>query len=292
VLCVIDQLKGRRRRRSAIELTMIKEIASGLLQSLEFLESIHVLHTDIKPENVLCAFPDPKVAELIALHAAEKELDADLARSFVDGDEKAPIVSLADFGLSMLLEPLSTTNPQAQRVVSRKELNVRVPGVLANDKGTLIQTREYRAPEVLFGTDYNCRTDIWSVGCMVYELITGDFLMDPKKKQPHDREMDVEHVAQVMQILGPVPHAIAAGDGKLMRRYFDKEGRFMFQDKYKAYRRRSIAVELEVFLEPAEAERAAQFIMSCFTYDPFERCHPADLRKHSWLRSCDMFHLL
>ena len=46
--------------------------------------------------------------------------------------------------------------------------------------GVEIQTREYRAPEILLGKPFNTRTDLWSVGCIAYELITGRYLFDPK----------------------------------------------------------------------------------------------------------------
>lgn len=34
-----------------------------------------------------------------------------------------------------------------------------------------LQPRFYRAPEViLWGKDYDCQIDVWSYGCMLYEL--------------------------------------------------------------------------------------------------------------------------
>lgn len=36
-----------------------------------------------------------------------------------------------------------------------------------------IQTRQYRSPEVILGAKYDCSVDIWSAGCMIFELLTG-----------------------------------------------------------------------------------------------------------------------
>jgi serine/threonine protein kinase len=36
-----------------------------------------------------------------------------------------------------------------------------------------IQTRQYRAPEVIITSPYDTSADIWSLGCMVFELLTG-----------------------------------------------------------------------------------------------------------------------
>lgn len=44
-----------------------------------------------------------------------------------------------------------------------------------------IQTRQYRSPEVIIGSDYNTSADIWSFACTIFEMITGDFLFEPRK---------------------------------------------------------------------------------------------------------------
>lgn len=36
-----------------------------------------------------------------------------------------------------------------------------------------IQTRQYRCPEVLLGAKYSTPADMWSLACLVFELITG-----------------------------------------------------------------------------------------------------------------------
>jgi serine/threonine protein kinase len=37
-----------------------------------------------------------------------------------------------------------------------------------------ICSRYYRAPELIFGnSDYNCVIDVWSVGCVIAELMLG-----------------------------------------------------------------------------------------------------------------------
>ena len=33
------------------------------------------------------------------------------------------------------------------------------------------QSRPYRAPEIVMGADYDCSVDMWSLGCIIYELV-------------------------------------------------------------------------------------------------------------------------
>jgi len=46
---------------------------------------------------------------------------------------------------------------------------------------SLIQTRNYRGPEVIIRSTYDTSADIWSLGCTVFELVTGRILFRPKK---------------------------------------------------------------------------------------------------------------
>ena len=59
-----------------------------------------------------------------------------------------------------------------------------------------IQTRQYRSPEVIIGAGYGPSADIWSFACMIFELITGDFLFEPRKGTTFGKDDD--HLAQVI----------------------------------------------------------------------------------------------
>ena len=80
-----------------------------------------------------------------------------------------------------------------------------------------IQTRQYRAPEVILGIDYDASTDLWSFACMVFELITGDFLFNPRPGATFKKNDD--HLAQFMEVLGPCPKKFAM-QGNMFDHYF------------------------------------------------------------------------
>jgi serine/threonine-protein kinase SRPK3 len=64
----------------------------------------------------------------------------------------------------------------------------------------IIQTREYRSPEVIINADYDTSADLWSLACMVFELVTGDYLFDPKKGKSYKKNDD--HLALIAELIG------------------------------------------------------------------------------------------
>ena len=66
-----------------------------------------------------------------------------------------------------------------------------------------IQTRYYRAPEVILGLYYSEKIDVWSIGCIIYELYTGRILFDPDKDKDFSR--DFHHLFLIEELCGPIP---------------------------------------------------------------------------------------
>lgn len=62
-----------------------------------------------------------------------------------------------------------------------------------------IQTRYYRAPEVILGCNWNKNVDIWSIGCLYFELVTGGLLFDPEKDKNYNT--DTHHLFWIEQII-------------------------------------------------------------------------------------------
>lgn len=64
----------------------------------------------------------------------------------------------------------------------------------------LVQTRHYRAPEVVLGIPWHKEIDIWSVGCIALELLTGRMIFNT-----HD---SVDHLNQMERLIGPMPYML------------------------------------------------------------------------------------
>jgi serine/threonine-protein kinase SRPK3 len=51
------------------------------------------------------------------------------------------------------------------------------------------------------GEDYDETADMWSLACMLFELITGDYLFDPKRGRTYKKNDD--HLARIQELIGP-----------------------------------------------------------------------------------------
>ncbi|MCO5548230.1 hypothetical protein L7F22_001687 [Adiantum nelumboides] len=76
-----------------------------------------------------------------------------------------------------------------------------------------VQSRSYRAPEVILGRPYDQKIDIWSLGCILAELCTGNVLFQ--------NDSLATLLARVVGILGPLDLEVLA-KGRDTHKYFTK----------------------------------------------------------------------
>jgi hypothetical protein len=112
-----DYLKRRKYRPFPV--SCVRHFAQQLLETLEFLHSFNIIHTDLKLENLL--------------------LLNDSEVSYRGGQmiPKSTRIKVIDFG-----------------------------GATYDDekKSSIVNTRQYRAPEVILGIEWSMPSDLWSVG--------------------------------------------------------------------------------------------------------------------------------
>ncbi|ELP89159.1 dual specificity protein kinase lkH1, putative [Entamoeba invadens IP1] len=223
-----------------IPLPSAKYISKQVLQALDFIHTrCGIIHTDLKPENVLLSFTVPKNSE------------DPLPEHFT--------TKLADFG-------------NANWVTKR----------FTDD----IQTLEYRAPEVILGLHWGCPVDVWSHGCMIFELVTGDYLFKPKGSESFSIEED--HLAQFMELLGffqnrylkYAPNAPKYFKSNLELKHIPNASLKMWKtkdvliDKYK--------------INESDADVLADLLEKMLIYDEFKRATAKECLQHEWFSDVTM----
>jgi len=142
-----------------------------------------------------------------------------------------------------------------------------------------VQDRRYRAPEVILNLPYGYPCDIWSVGCVAYELITGFRLFEPENEPLN---ADIQQLFLMEKMLGKIPEDM-----------IEKSSRkdFLFNKHSNEIRNVSPIVSfplkerlIKQFLVPeSEAEIIADFISQCLIYNPEGRATPKKLLNHNFL---------
>ncbi|KAF9274631.1 dual specificity protein kinase kns1 [Mortierella alpina] len=77
---------------------------------------------------------------------------------------------------------------------------------------SVVCTRHYRAPEIILGLGWSYPCDIWSIGCILVEFLTGEALF-----QTHD---NLEHLAMMEVVLGPIPDKLIRAANRSASKYF------------------------------------------------------------------------
>jgi len=144
-----------------------------------------------------------------------------------------------------------------------------------------VTTRQYRSPEVLVGLPYSTPIDIWSVACLVFELVTGDFLFDPKESKSGRHTRDEDHLALMMELLGKMPKKVTT-QGKLSKDYFNKNGQLRNIRELEDWGLESVLYE-KYHLSAEEARSLTSFLLPMLDLNAATRITAREALRHEWL---------
>ena len=145
---VMEYLDGEsladRLRKGALPLKQTLQFGVQIAEALTAAHRAGILHRDLKPGNVMLTGGGAKL------------LDFGLAKA-------APTLG----GSSAAISGMTPSTP----TMTIAELSS--PAKPLTRQGTILGTYQYMAPEVLQGAEADARSDIFSFGCVLYEMVTG-----------------------------------------------------------------------------------------------------------------------
>jgi len=154
-----------------------------------------------------------------------------------------------------------------------------------------IQSRFYRSPEVLLGCAYSCAIDMWSLGCILVEMHTGEPLFSGQD--------EADQVVKISELLGiPPAHMIQSGT-KGLKHFRKSDQGSSYQLRHARHSSREKTRDLNDVLgvetggpdsrrqgEPGHTVtdylKLKDLIMKMLKYDPAERITPFQAISHSF----------
>src|SRR5271169_3500027 len=143
---VMEYLEGQtlaeRLAKGPLPLDQVLKIGTEIAQALEKAHQQGIIHRDLKPANIMLTKAGAKLMDF-GLAKPEMSIGSKAVETFTPS---TPTMNLAS--LTAAVSPLT-------------------------QKGSIVGTFQYMAPEVLQGVSADARSDLFSFGCVLYEMITG-----------------------------------------------------------------------------------------------------------------------
>ncbi|CAK8579798.1 unnamed protein product [Lathyrus sativus] len=138
-----------------------------------------------------------------------------------------------------------------------------------------VQSRSYRAPEVILGLPYDKKIDIWSLGCILAELCTGNVLFQ--------NDSPATLLARVIGIIDPIDQSMLA-KGCDTYKYFTKN--HMLYERNQESNRLEYLIPKKTSLRhrlPMGDEGFIEFVGHLLEINPKKRPSASEALKHPWL---------
>ncbi|XP_038719101.1 SRSF protein kinase 1-like isoform X1 [Tripterygium wilfordii] len=297
-LCMVLEFLGnsllrlvRYNRYKGLALNKVREICKCILTGLDYLHrELGIIHTDLKLENILFSSTidpakDPLKSGLTPiLERPEGSLNGGATMNIIEKKlkqrAKRAVAKISGRRTSMG----GVVVQRSERSLDGIDMTCKVVdfgNACWADKqfAEEIQTRQYRAPEVVLRAGYSFSVDMWSFACTAFELATGDMMFAPKNGKGFSEDED--HLALMMELLGKMPRKIAIG-GARSKDLFDRHGDLKRIRRLRYWPLNKLLVEKYKFSE-ADAHEFAEFLCPRLDFAPEKRPTAQQCLQHPWL---------
>ncbi|KLO05077.1 kinase-like protein [Schizopora paradoxa] len=264
----------------ALPLPLVKRILYHTLKGLVHLHARGVVHTDLKPNNIMFSAPVPPEGCTIEQYY-ERILAEDPPRLNPPEQPWGPEGPSIQTAVSQPLPMPASVEEAMERVYIVADLGS-CQSASAHHWDD-ISPVALRAPETILRGPWNEKVDIWTFGCLVFELVTGAALF--KYQTMENDGITVPEVAHLWQMLLFTSQSFKPEQLQVSERaasYFESncelKGNLPMH-----YQRISRFIEnYKVLEDEKDIEETEALILRCLRLDPMERPSAEELLSDKW----------
>ena len=207
-------------RHGGLHEVVVRHFLKQLASALQFLRAKNLIHRDVKPQNLLLN-PSPEYFEKHKPNPMPYKVGDD-SLDPVTGIKSLPMLKIADFGFARSLPSTALAE-------------------------TLCGSPLYMAPEILRYEKYGAKADLWSVGTVLYEMVTAR------------------------------PPFRASNHVELLRKIEKSEDKIKFGDEYTVSEEMKKLIRLLLKRDPEERMTFPDFFSNEVVSNPIPGLHPEDM---------------
>jgi serine/threonine protein kinase len=198
----------------------------NISSSINVLHKNNYAHTDIKPENILIDIPRLESNIILDKIKQSHEKYSILKKK---GKLKTIIPSIKN-DCKIILEKINISEEDIKNYLSNFNYNIKLCDfgtALTMPHNTIYKkhTSYYKSPKIILKYDLDYTYDFWSIGCTIYELITGEILFDPFDSDIEDRFGDNEdrNLMYLITCAIGIPNKNILDNSKLLDVFFTQD---------------------------------------------------------------------
>ncbi len=289
----LDGLARKGKYKNGYPENIVKKIFKQVLLALNTVHNkLDGYHGDVKPDNILLCGLNDRDAKYIKMYSkhnfseiynkTKKEYMLEKKLKKLDPAMKSRVRKKIHLALIEMMDE----NEENQYLCNDKYFEN--PQIKLTDFGFYCHkdeyfhepfgTRYYMAPEIIVMADCSEKVDIWSLGCMLYELMTGEILFDPHSDDKGST--DYHHLEMIINMCGEFNGLFQSG--KFYKKFFknDKLTDMIYNDDFKLSTFDKINARL--LNHNINNNNVAKLIESMLQINPKKRPSIKDLLKNNW----------
>ena len=302
-----------------INIFIIRKIMVSLLEGIDILHKNNLVHCDLKLDNILFRENNKRTKKIIEnikkleMHNSynlileetvnktlkgvtkstrktmKKKIKKRVIKEILNENRSKIIENSKDLNMVNLNNDVNLDDLKDIEDKYKLDINLNNISVKILDLGNTeevnynnddeIYTRCYRPPENIINGYYDTKSDIWVIGCLLYELIVGETIFDFFFCSKIDK--DRLHLSQMFSLLGKMPKEMSL-KSEYSEDYFDSKGRIL---KCEEKKERNLNEELtnRISLDENELILLEDFMKKMLEYDHMKRYSAEELLKHKWI---------